>query len=46
MAELQEIIAKLQPEATFEPGATLTVNIPDAQWPAFARQLRDHEDLK
>ena len=46
MAELQEIIAALQPQATFEPGDTLTVSIPDAQWPDFARQLRDDEKLR
>lgn len=46
MAELQEIIARLQPQATFEPGDTLTVCIPDAQWPDFARQLRDNEELR
>ena len=45
MAELQEIIARLQPQATFEPGDTLTVCIPDAQWPDFARQLHDNEEL-
>ena len=46
MAELQDIIARLQPQATFEPGDTLTVCIPDAQWPDFARQLRDNEELR
>ena len=46
MAELQEIIARLQPQATFEPGDPLTVCIPDAQWPDFARQLRDNEELR
>ena len=45
MAALQEIIARLQPQATFEPGDTLTVCIPDAQWPDFARQLHDNEEL-
>ena len=35
MANIQEKIAKLFPEATFEEGECLLVNIPDAKWHAL-----------
>ena len=37
MANIQEKIAKLFPEATFEEGECLLVNIPDAKWHALAK---------
>lgn len=45
MADIQEKIAKLFPDATFEQGDTLLVNIPDEKWPNLARTLRDDADL-
>lgn len=45
MADIQEKIAKLFPEATFEQGDTLLVNIPDEKWVALARTLRDDSEL-
>ena len=45
MAEIQETIARLFPEATFEEGAIVTVGIDDAKWHALARALRDDEAL-
>ncbi len=41
MAEIQQRIAGLIPEATFEEGDILTVGIPDAKWHDLALALRD-----
>lgn len=41
MAELKEKIAKLFPDATFEDGDTLLVNIADEKWHECALALRD-----
>lgn len=45
MSSLQDKIAKLFPQATFEDGEFLLVNIPDAQWHDLAKTLRDDEEL-
>ncbi len=45
MADMQEKIAKLFPEATFEAGDTLLVNIPDSRWHELAKTLRDDDEL-
>lgn len=45
MAEIQEKIAKLFPEATFEESNVLTVNVADADFHHFARTLRDDAEL-
>lgn len=45
MANIQEKIAKLFPEAAFEEADTLTVTIPDAQWHELAKTLRDDAEL-
>ena len=45
MANIQEKIAKQFPEATFEEGEILLVNIPDAKWHAFAKYLKEDADL-
>ncbi len=45
MAQLQETIAKLMPEATFEEGDILMVNVPDAKWHALAKELKENPDL-
>ena len=45
MADMQEKIAGLFAEATFEAGDTLLVNIPDSRWHEFAKTLRDDEEL-
>ena len=45
MANIQEKIAKLFPEATFEDGEILLVNIPDAKWHELAKCLKDDADL-
>ena len=41
MAEIQQQIAKLFPEAAFEQGDKLQITIPDAQWHKMALTLRD-----
>ena len=45
MANIQETIARLFPEATFEESNMLQVNIDDRQWHALAKELRDNEEL-
>lgn len=45
MAALKETISKLFPEATFEDGDILMVEIPDAKWHDFAKTLRDNPEL-
>ena len=41
MANIQEKIAKQYPEATFETGENLLVNIPDAKWHSLAKMLKE-----
>lgn len=45
MANIQEKIAKLFPEATFEEGDILLINIPDAKLHDLAKTLRDDAEL-
>lgn len=45
MADFQQTIAKLFPEATFEQADTLMVNIADAQWHSLAKQLKENPEL-
>lgn len=45
MAQLQDKIVKLFPEATFEEGDVLTINIPDARLHELAQTLRDDPEL-
>ena len=45
MANIQEKIAKLFPEATFEDGEILLVNIPDAKWHQLAKCLKEDAEL-
>ncbi|MDE7410714.1 MAG: NADH-quinone oxidoreductase subunit D [Paramuribaculum sp.] len=45
MAQIQDTIAKLFPEATFEQDDTLLVNIPDAKWHQLATQLKENSEL-
>lgn len=41
MANIQEKIAKQFPEAIFEEGENLLVNIPDSKWHALAKMLKE-----
>lgn len=45
MANLQEKISRLFPEATFEEGEILLVNIPDAKLHGLVKTLRDDSEL-
>ena len=45
MANVQEKITKLFPEATFEEGEWLLVNIPDAKWHSLAKTLKEDPEL-
>lgn len=45
MAQIQETIAKLMPEATFEEGDILQVCVPDVQWHRLAKELKENPDL-
>lgn len=45
MANIQEKIAKQFPEATFEEGEILLVNIPDDKWHDLAQFLKGDETL-
>lgn len=45
MANIQDKIAKHFPQATFEEGEILLINIPDAQFHSLAQTLRDDKDL-
>lgn len=45
MADFQQTIAKLFPEATFEQADTLVVNIADALWHSLAKELKENPAL-
>lgn len=45
MANLQEKIAKLYPQATFEQADVLQISIPDEQWHDLAKTLREDSEL-
>ena len=45
MANVQENIARLFPEATFEEGEWLLVNIPDAKWHSLAKTLKEDPEF-
>ena len=45
MANVQEHIARLFPETTFEEGEWLLVNIPDAKWHSLAKTLKEDPEL-
>ncbi len=46
MANIQEKITTLFPEATFEEGDVLLVNISDAKWHDLAKMLKEDAELK
>lgn len=45
MVNVQEKITSLFPEATFEEGEWLLVNIPDAKWHSLAKTLKEDPEL-
>lgn len=46
MSDIQSIIGKICPEATFADGEVLEVTVPDKSWHALALALRDDKELK
>lgn len=45
MSDIKEVISRVCPDATFEEGECLTVNVPDKSWAAFARELKENREL-
>lgn len=45
MANIQETIAKLVPEAVFEQNDILEVSVPDSKWMELAGELKNNEEL-
>ncbi|MCH5215635.1 MAG: NADH-quinone oxidoreductase subunit D [Muribaculaceae bacterium] len=45
MATIQERISQLCPSATFEEGENLLVNVPDGDWHALAKNLKEDSEL-
>lgn len=45
MANIQERISELCPEATFTEGEVLCVSVPDKAWHSLAKSLKDEADL-
>lgn len=45
MAQIQETIARLFPEAVFTAGDILEVEIADAKWHALAKELKENDEL-
>jgi len=45
MSDIKSIISKFCPEATFEDGDTLLVNVPENKWHDVARFLKDESSL-
>ena len=45
MAQLQDTIARLFPEATFTEGKILEVEIPDSKWHDLAKELKENDAL-
>ena len=45
MSDIKEKISKVCPSATFEEGEILLVNVPEKDWYAFAKQLKENREL-
>ncbi|MBD5237450.1 MAG: NADH-quinone oxidoreductase subunit D [Bacteroidales bacterium] len=45
MSDIKEKISKICPSATFEEGETLLVNVPDKDWYAFAKELKENKEF-
>ena len=45
MSDIKEIIGRICPEATFEEGDTLLVNVPEKCWYPLAKQLKEDSSL-
>ena len=45
MSDIKEKISKICPSATFEEGETILVNVPDKDWYAFAKELKENKEF-
>ncbi|MDE6236443.1 MAG: NADH-quinone oxidoreductase subunit D [Muribaculaceae bacterium] len=45
MSDIKEKISKICPSATFEEGETILVNMPDKDWYAFAKELKENKEF-
>ena len=45
MNDIKSIISNICPQASFEEGECLTVCVPEKDWYAFAKQLKENKDL-
>ena len=45
MSDIKEIIGKICPEATFEEGENLLVNVPENKWYSLAKSLKEDKNL-
>ncbi len=45
MSDIKEIIGKICPEAAFEEGECLLVNVPEKEWYPLAKSLKENKDL-
>ncbi|MBD5203793.1 MAG: NADH-quinone oxidoreductase subunit D [Bacteroidales bacterium] len=45
MSDIKDIIGRLCPSATFEEGDCLLVNVPEPDWFALAKELKDNREL-
>ena len=45
MSDIKEKISKVCPSATFEEGEILLVNVPEKDWYAFAKQLKENKEF-
>lgn len=45
MSDIKEKISKVCPSATFEEGEALLVNVPEKDWYAFAKQLKENKEF-
>ena len=45
MSDIKEKISKVCPSATFEEGEILLVNVPEKDWHAFAKQLKENKEF-
>ncbi|MDE5814154.1 MAG: NADH-quinone oxidoreductase subunit C, partial [Muribaculaceae bacterium] len=45
MSDIKDRISKVCPTATFEEGECILVNVPEKDWYAFAKRLKEDRDL-
>ncbi|MDE6717839.1 MAG: hypothetical protein K2J70_06575 [Muribaculaceae bacterium] len=45
MSDIKEKISKVCPSVTFEEGECLQINVPEKDWYALAKQLKENREL-